>query len=174
MALLLLGLWTLDLVLKAWAVRTLPGLAPQPLIPGLLALGYTLNTGMAWGLLGGLTLPLAGLRLLVGAGILGALMLGRVPRGLQGPLAVIAAGALGNAVDSLTRGAVVDYLTSPMLDRLSGTLSSRPFPIFNLADVYISAGVLWLLVQSGWTKRRSPRPAAPADPVPSHPIKETP
>lgn len=174
MALLLLGLLLLDLILKAWAVRTLPGLAPQPLIPGLLALGYTLNTGMAWGLLGGLTLPLAGLRLLVGAGILVALGLGRVPRGLQGPLALLAAGALGNAVDGLTRGAVVDYLTSPLLDRLSETLSGRPFPIFNLADVYVSAGVLWLLVQSGWTERRSRRPALPADPMPIHPSKETP
>lgn len=170
----MLGLLLLDLILKTWAVRTLPGLAPQPLVPGVLALGYTLNTGMAWGLLGGLTLPLAGLRLLVGTGILAALLLRRVPRGLQGPLALIAAGALGNAVDGLTRGAVVDYLTSPLLDRLSGALSGRPFPIFNLADVFVSGGVLWLLVQSGWTARRSPRPAPPADTLPGHPTKETP
>ncbi|WP_412026450.1 signal peptidase II [Deinococcus yunweiensis] len=48
MALLLLGLLLLDLALKNWAVQTRPGAAPQALIPGLLALDYTLNTGMAW------------------------------------------------------------------------------------------------------------------------------
>lgn len=56
-------------------------------------------------------------------------------------LAVILGGALGNIADRITRGYVVDFL-----DLHIGEW--RPFLIFNLADVAISLGVVFLLATS--------------------------
>ncbi|QBY07515.1 signal peptidase II (plasmid) [Deinococcus metallilatus] len=141
--------------LKAWAAANLTPGVDRPLVPGLLHLGFTLNPGMAWGLLGGLTSPLALLRLLVGLGIVAGLLSGRLPTGRVWPLALIAAGALGNALDGLTRGAVVDYLTAPVLDVVARPLTGRPFPIFNLSDVLVCTGTLWLLLHARRMERRA-------------------
>ncbi|MVN88924.1 signal peptidase II [Deinococcus sp. HMF7620] len=161
-ALLLVG----EGLLKAWAVQHLSPGIDRPLVPGVLHLGFTYNTGMAWGLLGSFAVPLAVLRLLVGVGLIGALVVKRVRPALIWPVALIAAGALGNALDGLARGAVVDYLTSPLLDRVSNILSSRPFPIFNLSDVLVCAGVAALLLVSWWRERRAQRQTPSTHPTP--------
>ncbi|MFC3919591.1 signal peptidase II [Deinococcus metalli] len=49
-------------------------------------------------------------------------------------------------MDGLTRGAVVDYLTSPLLDRVHLLLSTQSFPIFNGADMLVLAGVVLLVL----------------------------
>jgi len=152
---LLFALLLTDLLLKAWAAQNLVNTPVRPLIPGLLSLTYTLNPGIAWGLLSGLTVPLAVLRLAVGLGLILTLWRGRPHPKLALSLALIAAGALGNAVDGLTRGSVVDYLSSPLLDRFSQRLSAQPFPVFNLADVLVLLGVAALLLASA---RRTPTP----------------
>ena len=141
---LLTGLTITDLLCKAWAAATLPGWPAQPLLPGLLSLQFTLNTGMAWGLLGDLTVGLALLRLAAGLTIMIVLATRPLPRGRATALALIGAGALSNATDGLTRGAVVDYLSSPALDNLHRHLTGQPFPIFNGADVLVLAGALLL------------------------------
>jgi len=153
--LLVLALLVAEGLLKAWAVTTLESGVNRPLLPGVLHLGFTLNPGMAWGLLGGFAAPLAMLRVLVGLGLVGALGLGRVPRRWIWPLALIAAGALGNGLDGLMRGAVVDYLTSPLLDTVSRAVSREPFPVFNLSDVLVCAGTGALLILSWRQDRRS-------------------
>nr|WP_256488083.1 signal peptidase II [Deinococcus sp. HSC-46F16] len=146
----------LEGLLKAWAAQHLAPGVDRPLLPGLLHLGFTLNPGMAWGLLGSFTAPLALLRLTVGVVILAALLSGRVPTAHTWPLGLLAAGALGNAVDGLARGAVVDYLTSPLLDLAARPLIGRPFPIFNLSDILVCTGIAWLLFQSWQEQRRLP------------------
>lgn len=153
-------------LLKAWAVNTLSPGVDRNLVPGLLRLNFTLNPGMAWGLLGGFTAPLAILRLVVGLGIVGAILLRRLPSGQVWPLALIAAGALGNALDGLARGAVVDYLTSPLLDTVSGALGGGRFPIFNLSDMLVVTGVVWLLVYSWRSERRAGHSAPESRAIP--------
>nr|WP_274704800.1 signal peptidase II [Deinococcus geothermalis] len=152
---LIAALLALEGLLKAWAAANLTPGVDRVLLPGLLHLGFTLNPGMAWGLLGGFTAPLALLRLIVGLVIVAALLSGRLPRARRWPLALIAAGALGNAVDGLARGAVVDYLTSPLLDVVTLPLTGRPFPIFNLSDVLVCTGTLWLLLHAWQAERRA-------------------
>jgi signal peptidase II len=144
----LVALLIVEAGLKHWAVQTLSPGTDRVVVPGLLHLGFTLNTGMAWGFLSSLTLPRALRRVGVGAGLLWGLLTGRVARHLWWPLALIATGALGNGVDGLIRGAVVDYLTSPLLDAGARLLTGRPFPIFNLSDVWVCAGTLWLAVHT--------------------------
>lgn len=144
-------------LIKTWAVATLTPGTDRVLVPGLLHLGFTLNPGMAWGLLGGFSAPLGFLRLLAGLAIVTALLIGRLPPACRWPLALVAAGALGNALDGLMRGAVVDYLTMPTLDALSRVLSGRDFPIFNLSDMLVCTGTVWLLLASWKTGQRSER-----------------
>lgn len=169
---LIAALLVIEGLLKAWAAANLTPGVDRVLLPGLLHLGFTLNPGMAWGLLGGLTAPLAILRLIVGLVIVAALMSGRLPRTRRWALALIAAGALGNAVDGLARGAVVDYLTSPLLSAAAVPLSGRPFPIFNLSDVLVCTGTFWLLLHA-WQAERRPR-ASSADQRASAQTKENP
>lgn len=144
--LLLLGL---DQWLKWWAVANLQfNQSPQPFVPGLLGFTLTYNTGAAWSLLSGSAGPLAVLRLLVGLGLLVYVV--RFGRGRFLPivLAVIAAGAIGNAIDGLRLGRVVDMLYSPALSAVTRSFNAGEFPIFNVADSCVVVGVLLLLIAS--------------------------
>lgn len=152
---LIVLLLVMEGLIKTWAVAALTPGTDRVLVPGLLHLGFTLNLGMAWGLLGGLPAPLGVLRLLVGLAIVTALLIGRLAPTYRWPLALIAAGALGNGLDGLIRGAVVDYLTMPTLDGVSTTLSGRDFPIFNLSDVLVCTGTVWLLLASWKTGQKA-------------------
>jgi signal peptidase II len=67
-------------------------------------------------------------------------------------LALIAGGALGNLVDRVLEGAVVDFVRWRFGD--------HRWPIFNIADVALVVGVVLLLVE-GWFVRKVTQ-AAPA------------
>jgi signal peptidase II len=138
-----------DQWLKLWA-RTHLNLydAPIPFIPGLLSWQLTYNTGAAWSLLAGATVPLAILRLLVGLGILGYLFVRPQPRLFALTLGLIAAGAIGNTIDGLRSGRVTDMLNSPALSAVTRTLRAGEFPIFNIADSCVVLGTLLLIVLS--------------------------
>ena len=150
-----------DLLVKSWATQTLPGQPLQPIVPGLLNLTYTLNEGMAWGLLDTLPVPLAALRLLVGLALIISLVTRSHAPARALALSLIAAGALSNATDGLTQGAVVDYLSSPLLDTLHRAANGQNFPIFNGADVLVLTGVLVLLLT---LPRSRPHPATQETP----------
>ena len=61
-------------------------------------------------------------------------------------IGLILGGAVGNFVDRLVHGAVVDFLALKL-----GTWV--PF-IFNMADAAITAGVVWLFLEQVWLKPR--------------------
>lgn len=54
-------------------------------------------------------------------------------------LAIIIAGALGNLIDRLTHGFVVDFIFSP----LNGLYN---FPVFNLADMYLTVTAIVIAI----------------------------
>ncbi|WP_052326790.1 signal peptidase II [Deinococcus peraridilitoris] len=138
-----------DQWLKWWSEANLQfGQPVDVLIPGLLGLTLTYNTGAAWSLLSGAALPLALGRLLVGLGILVYLVRRPQPPVLAVSLGMIAAGAVGNAIDGLRAGKVTDMLSSPALDAVTRTIHGQPFPIFNIADSAVVVGVLLLLISS--------------------------
>lgn len=144
-----------DQWLKAWARGHLNlGDPALPFVPGLLSWQLTYNTGAAWSLLAGATVPLAALRLLVGLGILGYLFWRPQPRSLGLILALIAAGAIGNTIDGLRYGQVTDMLYSPALSTITGLLHAGTFPIFNVADSCVVGGTLLLLLGSLVSERR--------------------
>ncbi len=134
----------IDQLIKLLIVREfLPGQL-RPVIPGLFNLTLTYNYGAAFGLWGGLS---QGLReVVLGATIL--LALGVVWFFLRQPayqtkigqsaLAGILGGAIGNIIDRISRGAVVDFL-----DVFYG---EHHWPAFNVADSAICVGVVVLLL----------------------------
>ena len=143
-----LNLLALDAVVKEISVARLRGSAAVSVIPGLFDLAYVENRGCAWGLLQGHVWPLA----VFGLAALAFLLWKRravfgqdSPRRLVAGLGSVAepllyAGIVGNVVDRVFRGFVVD-----MLDFHWGT---SHFPCFNLADTYISTAVGLLVLAS--------------------------
>jgi len=128
----------LDLWLKSWAATNLMGQDNRVLIPSLLGLTYTRNTGAAFGLLGGFDWSrwvLAILKILLMAGLLW--FYNRLPQKrrtwlFRVPLILIFAGGVGNLVDRLVLGYVRDMLEFLFVN----------FPIFNLADVFVVVGCI--------------------------------
>jgi signal peptidase II len=146
-----------DQALKAWALTNLTyGADPLPFLPGLLEWQLTFNTGAAWSLLAGSAVPLAVARLLVGVGLLAYLTLRPQARFLTVALSVIAAGAIGNAIDGLRSGKVTDMLHAPPLSAVTRALNAGDFPIFNIADTWVVLGTLLLLLAS-FVGERKPR-----------------
>ena len=143
-----LNLLAVDAVTKEIAVARLKGAAAVSVVPGFFNLAYVENRGCAWGMFQGHVWPLAAfgfaaLAFLVWKrrsifGNIGA----KTPSAWLGAVAepLLYAGIVGNAIDRVSRGCVVD-----MLDFHWG---ASHFPCFNLADVYISVAVGLLLLAS--------------------------
>jgi signal peptidase II len=104
---------------------------------------YVENTGAAFGILTSATGALAAISLLIAAG--GVFMIWREHRRdalATLAIAMVVGGALGNVIDRIYRGYVVDFVA------VGG------FPRFNLADSAITIGVLLLLVAMGRENRQ--------------------
>lgn len=128
----------LDQASKAWVLYglRLPTHGPVTILP-FFSFTYVQNTGMSFGLLGGglfrwvLTL----FQLVAGCAL--GLAASKQTKPLAGiALGFIAGGAIGNAIDRIRFGSVVDFID------FSGT---HVFPwVFNVADSAISIGVALL------------------------------
>jgi signal peptidase II len=136
---------------KHLAKRDLQGQGPRPLISGIFDLSYTENWDSGFGLLHRVPEPirrpiLTTLQLVGGAGFL-LWALRRSSKGSRrAGLLLLAGGALGNGLDRLARGYVVDFL------------HLHHWPVFNLADIYITAGAV-LLGLAARRDRSTPRAA---------------
>ena len=136
------GVLALDQWTKRWATEHLQYQPAVPVLGEFLQLTYTRNSGVAFGLGAGLGFPYYVFSIAAAAIILWVFLRGQV----QGPgrlvaLALILGGALGNLVDRLKTGEVVDFIQ---------ILWGR-FPVFNVADTAVSIGVAWFAWS--WTRR---------------------
>ncbi len=145
----------LDQLSKAWVVRHLSFHLATRILPVLdLTLAY--NTGAAFSFLAGQSgwqrWLLAALALVVALLIIG--YLGRLEARRQGllcaALALILGGALGNLIDRLRLGYVVDFI--------SAHWHGHYFPAFNLADSSITIGAALLLIDLWRDSRRGGAP----------------
>ena len=130
-----------DAVTKELAAGYLKGSAAVSVIPNLFSLAYVENRGCAWGMLQGQVWPLAVFGLIA----LAFLVWKRKSVFGQGRLAAVAepllyAGIVGNVIDRLFRGYVVD-----MFDFHWGI---HHFPCFNVADSLICIAVGLMLISS--------------------------
>ena len=127
-----------DHVTKRVVKTELEGGPPHSLAAGILELGYTENTDSGFNLLRWVS-PSVRTPLLTAAQLVGGLALlalclrRRVSSAARGALLLLAAGAFGNGLDRLVHGHVVDFI------------HLTHWPVFNVADIYITAGAVLLL-----------------------------
>jgi len=129
------GVLLLDRLTKAWAERSLTD-APVDLIDGVLTLRFTTNTGGAFSLLPDAPWFFAAASI-VACLVIAVMAFRPRPRLHAVAFGLILAGALGNLLDRALRapgmrGDVVDFI------------DLHVWPVFNVADVAIVAGVLLL------------------------------
>ena len=153
---LIVGLTLLDQGSKWLAQSYLVPAHPVPLIPGVFQLTLAYNTGAAFSMLNNQPLLLTGFTSLVFIGLLvyGLLRSHMLKSELLG-LALILGGALGNLIDRVRLGHVIDFLDVVAIH----------YPVFNVADSFIFCGViLWGAMQL----KSQPQPEASSPPVTFH------
>ncbi|MBR3076713.1 MAG: signal peptidase II [Oscillospiraceae bacterium] len=129
-----------DQITKALVRAKLPygaAAGDRPLIPGVIGLTWVENEGAAWSMLSGMRWLF--LALVVVFFVAVAVLIRK--KWITKPaelwcLAAIGGGALGNGIDRALRGTVTDMLQ---------TLFMR-FPVFNVADCFITCGAIALIV----------------------------
>lgn len=128
-----------DQATKVVVDRSMPLHHSIPIIDGFFSLTYVRNTGAAFGLFAGsaemFRRPFLIAVSLVAIGFIFT-MLRRLPdreKGLSTALAFIVGGAMGNLIDRLVYGEVIDFL-----DCFWGRYH---WPAFNIADSFITIGV---------------------------------
>ncbi|MEH2145692.1 signal peptidase II [Nostoc sp.] len=129
----------LDQITKYWVVQTFSLGQTLPLLPGIFHFTYVTNTGAAFSLLSGKVEWLRWLSLGVSL-VLIALALFSPMLNLWDQLGygLILGGAMGNGIDRFVLGYVVDFLDFRLIN----------FPVFNVADSFISIGIVCLLIAS--------------------------
>lgn len=142
-ALIVLAGAALDLAAKAWARANLEPYGPPIDFLPFISLRLTFNEGVSFGLLSfGQNDGKIALLALTGLLTLAfAVWAYRMPYSRErAALSVVVAGAVANVIDRAMNGAVTDYLDLHFW-------GWNPF-VFNLADVWITIGVILLLVSS--------------------------
>lgn len=124
-----------DQALKFLVSSTLPLGVSAVLFDGVLSLTHTHNPGVAFGLLPQLPVLVPALIALTLLSVLfynDARWVASLR--VQGALALLAGGAVGNLIDRIRLGAVVDYIDVHI------------WPVFNVADVAVTIGAALLII----------------------------
>lgn len=129
----------LDQVTKLLALQNLKGQNPVTLIPDVFQLLYVENRGAAFGILQNRQWVFLIITVIVLAALLWALP--KIPQERHFLpftlcLCFIGAGAVGNMIDRIFRGYVVDFFYFKLID----------FPVFNVADIYVTTAAVILIV----------------------------
>lgn len=120
-----------DQLVKFWAVQTLMSGSSIVLIPGIFRLTYVENRGAAFSFLENHISFFVIATLLVLCAIIYAFLKKLIPTKLgRLALAFVAGGAVGNLIDRILHGYVVDMFYFELID----------FPVFNVADIFIVIG----------------------------------
>lgn len=162
-----------DQITKVLAHQFLRGHAAVEIVPGFFNLAYSRNRGGLFGYFAQLSDPWRALLLTLLpllAILLVTLFIARgreMDRASLLGLALILGGAVGNLIDRLARGEVVDFLDAyagpdGLADWLVARFGTAHWPTFNVADSAIVAGA-FLLAFSIARPRPGPRAAGPGD-----------
>lgn len=124
---------------KYWTVTNIPLHETIDAIPGLFSLTYYQNRGAAWNILEGQMWFFFIVTVIVVAAVIYYMQKNARQHPLFGvSLAFVLGGALGNFIDRMRLGYVVDMVKLDFFN----------FPIFNVADAALTVGIVLLFVFS--------------------------
>jgi signal peptidase II len=151
--LVILAIFTVDQISKWLVIRFMPLDSVRDVIKGCFRLWHVRNSGAVWGFFSGhdgSLVPMVITALAIVALLIVAFFFLHADSHSRLELAAYAAilgGALGNIIDRLRLGYVVDFLDA--------YVKSQHWPTFNVADSCITIGVL-LLALSMWRGKCTP------------------
>ena len=136
-SLIIAGVVGLDQLTKALAVKCLMPIDTVPIIKNALHLTYAENRGAAFGMLADAPWIFNSVTVVTVIGLLLYLYLGH-PKGMLYPIsiAMIIGGGIGNMIDRIANGYVVDFIDFRLID----------FAIFNGADSFVCVGAGLLIL----------------------------
>lgn len=142
----------LDQLTKWWVIHNIPVDTPRVVIEGFFQLVHWRNTGAAWGMFQGANLILT----IVSIATVIAILVFRRSLHIHEPacrlaLGLVTGGVIGNLIDRLGHGSVIDFLDF--------YLGSRHWPAFNVADSAICVGV-GIYILASWRADAAARRAA--------------
>ena len=154
----------LDILAKFWVAQILTAYQPVPFIGDFFRWTLGFNTGVAFSMFtnsGSLLLVITGV-IIVGLAIwaIRSLQSGELPPTATWPVGFILGGAVGNYIDRLLDGSVVDFIDVG--------LGATRWPAFNLADSFIVVGIIWLM----FIKLNHPEPQLDEPPINAEEIPE--
>ena len=127
----------IDQFTKLWAVKILKPIGSIKIIHNVLEIYYVENRGAAFGIMQNKQWFFLIITLAVLVGLLW--ISGKIPEEkhfipLKACLYFVGAGAVGNMIDRVFRKYVVDFIYFSLIN----------FPVFNVADIYVSVGMVIL------------------------------
>ena len=127
-----------DQITKYLTVANIPLGGNVPVLEGVVSLTYAQNDGAAFSILEGQQWLFALIFVLFAVAIVWEFSQKKLPFTTFERFLIVAvfAGGLGNMIDRLRLGYVVDMIATDFMD----------FPVFNVADIFISCGCVLLLV----------------------------
>lgn len=142
----------LDQLTKQQVMQTMRLHESISIIPNLFSLTYIRNPGAAFGLLAGSSnafrMVFFGLTSIFALGLLGTILLRMPEEDWVGRVSVagILGGAIGNLIDRLRFGEVIDFLDV--------YVENYHWPAFNVADSAITVGVIFLIIHFAFEKKQ--------------------
>lgn len=127
-----------DQIVKIWTVSAMPLHSQIIVLPNIFSLFHIRNTGAAWGILSG-EMTLFYIMTII---IIGSLMYWyhtkKTTTFEKIAFVLIVSGAIGNFIDRLRLGYVIDMFRFDFID----------FPIFNVADICLTLGIVVFLIET--------------------------
>lgn len=130
----------IDIVTKQMVLQTMVEYESISVIQNFFSITFAKNTGVAFSFLEGKVPFIIGMTAIVIVFILKYIKSTNPSRIEMVCYGLVLGGAIGNLLDRVIYGYVIDFLDFNIL--------GYPFPIFNLADTFIVIGIMLLLVLS--------------------------
>lgn len=151
-----------DQLTKAWATMSLKPVGSIEVIPGFFRLTYAVNRGVAFSLLADsetdIRWILAAISMVAAVFVVAHIVKTATARArMNTALALLLSGIVGNLIDRVRLGQVVDFLDFHWAERLT-------WPTFNLADAAICCGAALLALELLREERAAVLPAPPPSP----------
>ena len=137
MVLAAVGIVAADQLSKLWVLENIPLFSKMEAVPGLFHLTYVQNTGAAFSALEGMRWLFVVIFVLFTAAVFWEFSKKRLPFTAfeRWCIAAIYAGGLGNVIDRVRFGYVVDMIAVDFVN----------FPVFNVADCFVTCGCFLLM-----------------------------